>query len=294
MALSSGSLIKMLVTTALCGAFCAATPSCTDNNETIFIRQVQLPQSPDCSTKNDITASFLGRGFLDVGLSQRYLASVLVGSQLVARGDARQTRAEPNRVAIQGADIDLVTFDVSGNEQLFQSYSVTATGMIDPTSSADPGYGLAAIEMIPPAVGIKLRDVLRAETVKSTTGNVVETYEARIKIFGTTLGGRDVETGQWAFPIDLCYGCSVQFPPDANDPTLGTPGINCLAKTATTASTTTGVTEACFAGQDGVTDCRNCKGSIVCQPCKTATCTGGACGNSLCTSGVCGAAGNCL
>jgi hypothetical protein len=101
----------------------------------------------------------------------------------------------------------------------------------------------------------------------------VQSYEAKFKVYGTTLGGTDVETGEYAFDVDVCYGCSVIYPSDAFDPTQAPTDVNCK-KAGSGTTTTTGSIPACFAGQDGVTDCRQCQGNPVCTPCqKTQDCT---------------------
>ncbi|MEO7094484.1 MAG: hypothetical protein ABI175_14610 [Polyangiales bacterium] len=271
---SSKSFVKLVVALGVTAGCLAAVPSCRDNNETLFIRQLQAPVAPDCVPNSDATSVFIARGVMDAGLSTRYFAFALVGNQLVARGDFRTTRAEPNRVAIKGADVHL--FDGSGGELLF--YSVVATGIVDPTTSADPGYGIAALELIPHVVGTKISAQLAA-----AGGNTVQTYEARFRVFGETLGGTEVTSNEYVFPIDVCYGCTVSFPSDSQDKTRTTP--NCLGTTAATATVTPGQTPACFAGQDGVTDCRNCRGNPICTPCAD---------DSQCGGRTCGTAGHCI
>jgi len=273
---SSNSFVKLLVALGVTAGCLAAVPSCKDNNESLFIRQIQAPVAPECITKNDATASYIPRGVLDTGLSTRYFASALVGNQLVARGDFRTTKAEPNRIQIKGADVHLV--DGSQNELAF--YSVTATGIVDPTSSSDPGYGIAAMELIPHYIGTKIQGALAAGG-----GTSIQTYEARFRVYGTTLGGVEVTSNEYAYPIDVCYGCTVSFPSgsDLAGTTLVQP--NCFGTATSTTSTTPGQAPACLAGQDGITDCRNCQGNPVCTPCIN---------DSQCGGRTCGANGHCL
>ena len=37
-----------------------------------------------------------------------------------------------------------------------------------------------------------------------------------MRVFGHTLGGTAVESGDASFPIQVCYGCLVKFPPEAS------------------------------------------------------------------------------
>jgi hypothetical protein len=272
---SSKSFVKLLVALGVTAGCLAAVPSCRDNNETLFIRQLQAAVAPDCVPKSDASSLFIARGTMDAGLSTRYFAFALVGNQLVARGDFRTTRAEPNRVAIKGADVHLL--DGSQNEIAF--YSVVATGLVDPTSSSDPGYGIASLELIPHFIGTKI-----AQSLAAGGGLTVQTFEARFRVFGETLGGTEVTSNEYIFPIDICYGCTVSFPADAWEKTLSTTR-NCLGEASTSPTSTPGQTPACIAGQDGVTDCRNCQGNPVCTPCVS---------DAECGGRTCGAAGHCI
>ena len=274
---SSKSFLKLLVALGVTAGCLAAVPSCKDNNETLFIRQVQAPIAPECIAKSDASATFIPRGVMDAGISTRYFAFALVGNQLVARGDFRTTRAEPNRVQIKGADVHLV--DSFGAERAF--YSVVATGMVDPTTSADPGYGLASMELIPHSIGNSIGQGLAA-----SGGEKVQTFEVRFRVFGTTLGGTDVTSNEYVFPLDICYGCTVSFPAESWDKTIAPAGVrNCKGAAATSVVATPGQTPACLSGQDGTTDCRNCQGNPVCTPCVD---------SSQCGGGTCGTAGHCL
>ena len=118
---------------------------------------------------------------------------------------------------------------------------------------------------LPPSVGVTIRNQLL--TSLASGSNAVQSYEARFKIFGTTLGGTDVESSEYAFDIDVCYGCTVIFPSDAYDPTQAPTDVNCNKAGTVSTSSTSGQIPACIPGQDGVTDCRLCQGNPVCTPC---------------------------
>jgi hypothetical protein len=258
------NVTKMLALLGVAGAICSFTPSCRDNNESVFVRQIQAPAPPDCISKPDPTAEFIARGLLDTALSTRYVVAALVGNQMVARGDFKQARAEPNRILIKGADIHLI--DTSTQAEI-KFYSVSATGEVDPQTNGDANYGLAGFELIPPSIGVGLQQTLKASLQGGA--NSVQSVEARFKIFGTTLGGTDVETGEYDFDIDVCYGCTVIYPSDAFDPTQAPTNVNCKKSGTVSSTSTTGEIPACVAGQDGVTDCRLCQGNPVCTPCQT-------------------------
>jgi len=260
----TASWIKLAFAVGAAGAFTALIPSCADNHMTIFIRQMQALEAPECTVNNDVSALHTPSGFIDVGIASNYMVHPLVGNQLLSKGDPRQAKAEPNRVQLEGAEIELV--NARGDALAIgesNPYSVIATGTIDPTSSADAAYGVTQVEVIPPKIMAVLRKTLHDSGGIGTT----QTIHAKISVFGHTLGGTAVETGTFTFPITACYGCGVSVPAEAVDPKLGT--RNCKGVSATTSAGGSQKT-ICSAGQDALTDCRLCQGVLpLCTPCTT-------------------------
>jgi hypothetical protein len=73
------------------------------------------------------------------------------------------------------------------------------------------------------------------------------------------MGQIQIEGGTFTYPIDVCCGCLLSFPPDAD--AMGGNGHDCDAAAAMT------TTVLCQPGQDDLTDCRVCSGSsLLCQP----------------------------
>ncbi len=71
---------------------------------------------------------------------------------------------------------------------------------------------------------------------------------------GTTNGGLAVESPEFYFPVDLCCGCLLSCPPEANDPEGADPGNFCDSDDELTERT-------CVLGQDSAMDCRLTRGS---------------------------------
>jgi hypothetical protein len=192
---------------------------------------------------------------LDAALLLSYKATLLVGNQLIARGDPANVRTESNRVVIKGAVVRVL--DATGNE--ITAFTRVATGFLDPSFAQTPSYGVVAV------------DVLDAQSVQDAAGSIANVTENRrrlvmIKVFGSTLGGQDVESNEFQFPIDICKGCLVSFPPESVDKAREvTEGKkNCAASTG--GSTGGGILLPCILGQDQVVDCRLCQGAAVCDP----------------------------
>src|SRR6185295_14801949 len=100
------------------------------------IRQVQAPVSSSaggCTTQPDPSALFLASGTLDLAFRLQYSATLLVGNQLVSRGNNSQLRTETSRVQIQGA---VVRVEDPTGAVAFGPVTVPGSGFVDPASGA--------------------------------------------------------------------------------------------------------------------------------------------------------------
>jgi hypothetical protein len=194
--------------------------------------------APACEVVDDPGAAHLLRGALDVSFSNSYEAAVLVANQLTPRGKKSQLRVETQGVELRGAEVRLT--EDSGD--LIDEYTVPTGGFVEPNSSEDPGFGSAMVTVIPSSVGRPL-----AEAVIRT--GVSQIVIANIRVFGTTLGGVEVTSGEYSFPISLCAGCLISFPADALEA-----GV-CVATEDVPDQTQ------CLPGQDVALDCRLCTGT---------------------------------
>lgn len=208
---------------------------CADNNSAVFIRGVLAVQAPECAAKADPSSALQLGGVLDLAFRTNYQAALLVGNQLVAQGSRDQVRTETSRVVIKGAVVTVK--DAAGNT--LKSYTVDATGFVDPASGTEPGYGVVQVELIPDSLQLSANTRVTAD----------------VQVFGDTLGGKSITSADLLFPISVCNGCLVSFPAAALDPTQ--PG-KCVGDTTATLP--------CYPGQDDPIDCRLCTGNPACVP----------------------------
>jgi len=204
---------------------------------------------------------------MDLMLTSEYYADLLVGSQLVQRGSSDNVRAESSRVALYEAEVHVKTPD--GTE--LGAYTVPGNGFVDPGTSTTPGWGIFETILVDAATSVAVLGKLCESNIGCTGGVPTQRLTrigrivAEVTVFGRTLGGTEVESGPFQFPIETCFGCLVNFPPEASDPSLNPPR-NCQALTAVT---TTG--SSCNLGQDLPVDCRKChekygSTSSLCEP----------------------------
>ncbi|HEX9298055.1 MAG TPA: hypothetical protein VF881_19580 [Polyangiaceae bacterium] len=236
-----------------------AGAGCADSESSIFIRQAQAPiagTSSGCQYDPSPSGLFLTAGTLDVAFRLQYTAGLLVGNQLVARGNSSQLRTETARVQLQGT---IVSLEDAHGTVVWGPLTVPASGFIDPASGSTPSYGITESVLIGAEFGGGLLTELQG------SAGLVRHFTSVAKVFGHTLGGMSVESGEWRFPINVCYRCLISFPPEANDPKV-TPQPNCDAP----ATTGTSIVQPCAVGQDDTVDCRICKqffpGSSICEP----------------------------
>jgi hypothetical protein len=249
---------QCLFLAAATGAALLGGAGCADSESMLFVRQAQARVASGangCTVDSSPTSLFYTGGTLDLAFRSEYSASLLVGNQLVARGNSSQLRTETSRVEIQGAVVRLE----DGTNTVWGPFTVPGAGFIDPATGANPAYGVTETILLGSAFGNSLVPELRQSLA-------VRRFTSVVKILGRSLGGVAVESGEWRFPLTVCYACLVSFPPDANDPKLTRPNCDLPAGTGMT------VAAPCSLGQDDAVDCRVCKLSVrrqdisLCQP----------------------------
>lgn len=228
---------------------------CAENRSSLFIRQVVAPQgdSATCEYTNSPSAGALFSGVLDAGLALEYRAKVLVGNQIVRRGDENTLRTETSRIQLNEADVTVL--DASGasvtrTDGSTAAFTIPISGFVDPGSGSEPGYGLADVLLIDAVTAQGLATQAQMAGLSPVVASVV--------VRGETLGGNEIESAPWQFPITVCVGCTVVFPPAADDSANPLPDCD--------SPSTEDFVANCTPGQDLPTDCRSCRFLPVCQP----------------------------
>lgn len=243
---------KMRVLPALTFAMLAAVPAltaggCADSESMLFIRGVLVPDAQECTVTAEPSQPLFQRGVLDVELRDNYLAALLIGNQLTQRGDRAELKTETNRVALEGAEVRVFT----ASDALITEFTVPGVGFVDQGGTSDPSYGSLSAVLIDGATGSALQNQLSA-------GGFV-TVISRVKVFGTTLGGIEVESNELAFPITVCRGCLISFP--ANQVQAGCDPAQLVSNEEDEACIT------CNYGQDTEVCCADCfNNSDLCRP----------------------------
>jgi hypothetical protein len=214
----------------LLGAGALLASGCADNDSGLFVRAVLVRESPECLANPDPSAAFWAIGTYDVSFGDLgYIAPLLVGNQLVPRGSPNQIRTETSRIVVRGAEVSVV----NGSSTVAE-FTQTATGFVDPGSGTDPGYGVAYATLVPPGLA-----------------SAGQRLTVDVRVFGETLGGDEITSESLTFPIVVCDGCLVSFPPGSVDPNTGL----CVGSTGNESDELP-----CSPGQDEYVPCTTCGG----------------------------------
>ena len=234
----------------------AAESACVHDNSTLYIQNALAQQlvtnGQQCVYTPDPTQTFSWKGTLDLGLKAQYEAVFLVGNQTVAQGDPSAPKTETSRITLEGGIVRIT--DATTGQQL-ANYTTSTSATVNPQSGNNPSFI---------AAGLTIVDHATAASFLSSVQQAGHPY-ARVltytRVFGHTLGGQYVESDEFQYPIDICYGCLVTFAPQDIDPNWPQP--NCAASKTGTSST---LPLPCDPGQDYTIDCSQCPAFRVCNP----------------------------
>ncbi|WP_437674929.1 hypothetical protein [Sorangium sp. So ce131] len=196
-------LCALMLVTASGGLLASA---CADNESSLFIRMRIVPDE-SCTTECSADEPFLTYDEVDAAYPSGYSHSavLLVGNQMVQRGDSDVLRTETSRVQLYAAEVRIL--DNTGG--VVGEYEVPVSGTVDPGNANDPGYNCTEVLMIDGATMDTLRDRVLEE------GSAIEVVST-VVLKGRTLGGQEMETVEWAYPIRVCFGCGgcIEHPPE--------------------------------------------------------------------------------
>lgn len=216
---------------------------CVDNDSSLYIAGVFDLSSSRCIAEPDSDSVMLANGIIDVEFARGYRAALLVGSQLTERGSREKLRTETSRLSVEGAHVTL--YGTTGSQT---SYDTTASGIVQPASGTDPGLASIFVQLIRPD------DI--GDPASGDFGTLGPPGQAivRMRVFGTTLGGQEIESGDYDFTIYVCRGCLISYPPEAADPSAPMGTYLC----SLAADVTSPTDDICFLGQDQQIPCTQC------------------------------------
>lgn len=211
------------------------------NEKSLFVMGVLAWDASSCTVKPEREGTLLTKGVWDLAFTTSYTAALLVGNQFQS---AASTPSAPQteRVSLRGAEITLAR---ASGEPLGM-YTTVGTGFVD-TAADLSAYGGITLTVVPAEVHEELSLQGKAPIV------------ATIKVIGEALDGTPMTSSALTFPIDVCTGCLVQYPPSAADPTVP-PGTPYRCTTASPVEDS--AHPPCILGQDTPFSCTVCSDSL--------------------------------
>lgn len=209
--------------------------ACVPNDSSLFIRSCLVTPLDSCKIDVSLSAPFLSKGALDAAFASEYNCPLMMENQLVVRGDTNKLRTETSRISVYAADVTLLNGEgkiITRADGSSAQFTTTISGFVDPGTGATPGFGATFVTLIDAATAGDLGEAAR-------TTCLLQEVEARVIVHGRTLGGTELTSNEFAFPIQVGYGVLCVDPP----------GVSCK-------SATDKPPDNCRLGLDSEVDCR--------------------------------------
>jgi len=168
------------------------------------------------------STEYRSRGYMDLALTNTYFLYPQVENLLPTSADLTgmgtgQLRAENNRITIIGALLKYGVDDTGDPETAFgfrDDYSFIFDdyqGVFMPASgTVAPGEtGPLAIQAVPWELG----NEMAADQALSMLGGAGAEITIRMRVVGLLADGTEVQSNEFWFPLTVCNGCLVYFPP---------------------------------------------------------------------------------
>lgn len=183
----------------LAAASCLVAPACAENESSLFIQACLVPDE-QCIVEPSADAVVRQRGLVDVAhTGGGYRCNLLLGNQLAPLGND-SLRTETSRIQIEAFDVTVRRIGPDGTEVEEAAFSAPTAGFVDPGQAPSPGYAGVDALLLDPATASRLADPNNAGFLNEVVVEVV----AR----GRTLGGTEIESAPFRFPITVCNGCT--------------------------------------------------------------------------------------
>lgn len=194
---------------------------CVENRSSLFIvGMTQGVQEGDgCTFEASLFIETpITRGIYDLTFAgfNGYRVAFVVANQLQPLGDDDRLLTETSRIQIEEIEIAVAAISEGASAPNPSNYIVRVSSLVDTSEGEAPGLGVMWPELIP-------------------AGAITDEgeYELGLILRGRTLGGTEIESGEFFFTIDARYGAVAGVPKD-----LGTRAVPC------------------FLGSDDTADCR--------------------------------------
>ena len=238
------------VVSLLCALVAGGSIGCGENTQSLYIVGNLVPDST-CEVRPSDVGPFRGSGALDlvVGGSYRVFPMVrndMPSSLAMHEFEPMDGRLEAHNVFLKRATVSY-SYDPNIILPSVESKTVPITGFVSNSGSLTA----FEVEIIDEDMARRLAQKLQdrdSENPSPGGGMIVD-----IQVVGETADGTELTTNVLSFPLRVCKGCLLSFPPEADVQGDFSPEFDCNDLSASVGS------EPCRLGQDEPVDCRLCK-----------------------------------
>lgn len=205
--------------------------ACVRNESSLFVRACLAVPRDTCAVQASTNSPVITDGTVDSQYISQYVCTALIENQLVARGDSTKLRTETSRIEVYQAEVQVLDNNPTA-PSAYAQFTVPISGFADPGNGTEPGIGITNIVLIDNAT-------LRTLGAKAASMGAQQQTVASVVLHGRTLGGLEVESNEFRFPIRVTRFGLCRAP-------TGEPCVGSMQKP----------TPDCLQGQDGFVDCR--------------------------------------
>ena len=183
---------------------------CQDREVALSIVSVQPYDLETCEVIQTDGVFQVG-GVVDLTMRNTYQANLLLENNLVDVPNAKGLKPSDARLSLN-AGVELCCDRILNTRPAVDRYSVSTCRPIERTITEESNLTLANFELFSQDVLQQIRNadeffsVNNGEVIPSRTA---VTILARIRIKGRTLDGRDAESNEFLYPVEVCNGCGL-------------------------------------------------------------------------------------
>ena len=249
---------------------------CQDREVALSIVSVQPYDLETCEVIQTDGVFQVG-GVVDLAMRNTYQANLLLENNLVDVPNAKGLKPSDARLSLNAVALNSAVIEYSTLDQLSTGIPSRRVVPLSGTITEENNLTLANFELFSQDVLQQIRNadeffsVNNGEVIPSRTA---VTILARIRIKGRTLDGRDAESNEFLYPVEVCNGCRITYPPEmivqrGGQLACPPPMLNQDDDNQTSAD----VCEALLGSDEAFVDCQTCQGLAVdsfarqlCQP----------------------------
>jgi hypothetical protein len=180
--------VKSLMVTGLgLGSLLVLPAGCVTNESSLFVEHaLLLDAGSECVFDTDLPSYTSGR--MDIGIRYGgYGLAISLVNQLQSLGDPDLLRTETSYIRLEGAEVAIEP--ITGGTSV-PAFTLPLTDTIPPGSGSGAGRSVSFLKLVP------------SDAIDETG-----TYLIHVTMFGHTLGGTPIETGEFVWPLEACDGC---------------------------------------------------------------------------------------